>query len=131
MPRKKPDYPDQKQFDNDFAAFATRLGRALISLRENTGISRDTAATAAHISKVTLSRVENGNSRATAAELSLFECSRLCKCYGVNMSDLILRLGNAEDTASSLALERIISRVMQMEPDDQTKLLKALDAIAK
>lgn len=131
MPRKKPDYPDQEQYDRESNEFSIRCGMQLRALRETAGISRQDAADAAHISLATLSRIENGTDHGAAPELSMFEFGRLCDRYNVKMVDVIAALSGDSTAPSGKddTIQRIMGMVIQMTPKHRTALLKILDIL--
>ena len=82
----------------------TDIGKRLVGLRIIKGVSQDTVAEACNISRVALSRYENGT-RMPRIEIS----SRLAEYYGVSVDYLLGKTVNEKNLLLSLCRTKAVS----------------------
>lgn len=94
----------------------TEIGMRLKEAREYVGMSQEMAASQLGLARASLSAIENGKRKLTAAELS-----KICGLYGVRAESL---LGQEDTGADDATTQSILRTSKQLGQGDREQLLR-------
>ena len=94
----------------------TEIGMRLKEAREYIGMSQETAASQLGLARASLSAIENGRRKLTAAELS-----KICGLYGVRAESL---LGQGDTNSDDATTQSILRTSKELGQGDREQLLR-------
>ncbi len=122
MSQKKREYMDEEQFNDEHMRFRASLASMLYHERRANQIPLKQVADAAHISEITLRRVEAGTT-----DISVFEFYKVCRELGYSPSNALNDASSPITVTKKRAyIDQVRDLAMSVDPDDMEGLLTAI-----
>lgn len=117
MSRSKEYFDDQEDFTREYKDYRYAIAKRLHDKRMDAGLTIEEARKRAHLSKTTLSRLENGT-----ADIKSFELFRLCDTYNTTVDYIIYGKSETESVTSIIE-----TKILKLNQSNQERMLKILN----